>query len=122
VRRMAGSTRPYDAIGRYGGEEFLIVLPGCDASVTEKQAERMRAALANEPMWFNEESKLITCSFGATAWLPGMDPAAEALIRVADDALYRAKRQGRNRVDFLPATTTEVPAAVAAGKRESGQK
>ncbi len=72
VRRMSGSIRPYDAIGRYGGEEFLIVLPGCDVNVTEKQAERMREALANDPMWFNEESQLVTCSFGATAWVPGI--------------------------------------------------
>src|SRR5579872_4421870 len=102
VRRMSGSIRPYDAIGRYGGEEFLVVLPGCDSSVTEKQAERMRETLATEPMWFNEESQLVTCSFGATAWLPGSVPSEEGLIRVADDALYVAKRQGRNRVMFLP--------------------
>ena len=111
VRRMSGSMRPYDTIGRYGGEEFLIVLPGCDADATEKQSERMREALANEPMWFNEESQLITCSFGATAWMPGGDPAEEALIRMADDALYAAKRQGRNRVVFLPAIAEPVPAA-----------
>jgi diguanylate cyclase (GGDEF)-like protein len=104
VRRMSGSIRPYDAIGRYGGEEFLIVLPGCDVGVTEKQAERMREALANDPMWCNEESQLVTCSFGATAWVPGVVASEEALIRVADDALYAAKRQGRNRVVFMPFT------------------
>ena len=78
----------------------------------------MRVALANEPMWFNEESKLITCSFGATAWLPGMDPAEEALIRVADDALYKAKRQGRNRVVYLSGSASEHPSepVVAAEK------
>jgi len=121
VRRMSGSIRPYDAIGRYGGEEFLIVLPGCDAGVTEKQAERMREALANDPMWFNEESKVITCSFGATAWVPGMAATEETLIRVADDALYAAKRQGRNRVVFLAAPS--VPAEpVPAGQQNSGGK
>jgi diguanylate cyclase (GGDEF)-like protein len=121
VRRMAGSIRPYDAIGRYGGEEFLIVLPGCDPDVTEKQAERMRMALASEPMFFNEESKLVTCSFGATAWVKGMDTAEEALIRVADDALYRAKRQGRNRVVYLSASAPPAE-AVAAGQQEAGEK
>jgi len=104
VRRMSGSIRPYDAIGRYGGEEFLIVLPGCDVNATEKQAERMREALANDPMWFNEEAQLVTCSFGATSWVPGIAATEEALIRVADDALYAAKRQGRNRVVFIPFT------------------
>src|SRR5712691_10640744 len=49
ARRMRSSICSYDAIGRYGGEEFLIVLPGCDADVTGKQAERMRLALASEP-------------------------------------------------------------------------
>ena len=119
VRRMSGSIRPYDAIGRYGGEEFLIVLPGCDVNVTEKQSERMRDALANDPMWFNEEAQLVTCSFGATAWVPGITATEEALIRVADDALYAAKRQGRNRVVFLPFTGIPLE-AVPAGPRNLG--
>jgi two-component system, cell cycle response regulator len=118
---MSASIRPYDAIGRYGGEEFLIVLPGCDVAVTEKQAERMRAALANDPMWFNEEAQLITCSFGATAWMPGITVTEEALIRVADDALYAAKRQGRNRVVFLPYTGAAME-AVPVGQQNSGIK
>jgi two-component system cell cycle response regulator len=123
VRRMSGSIRPYDAIGRYGGEEFLMVLPGCSPDVAEKQAERMRVALAKEPMWFNDESKLITCSFGATAWIPGVKPEEEALIRVADDALYRAKRQGRNRVVLLSPTASGLPAdPVVAWQREPGEK
>jgi two-component system cell cycle response regulator len=104
-----------DTYGHFAGDAVLREF------VTEKQAERMREALANEPMWFNDESKLITCSFGATAWVPGIEPAEEALIRVADDALYRAKRQGRNRVVFLPAS--KLPAdPVAAGMQESGGK
>src|SRR6266446_4390698 len=77
ARRMLGSTRRYDAIGRYGGEEFLIILPGCDEACTAGQAERMRGALAGEPMTINDENRVITCSFGATAWRPGVDATAE---------------------------------------------
>jgi two-component system cell cycle response regulator len=102
ARRMQAATRPYDAVGRYGGEEFLIILPGCDAACTANQAERMRAALANESMTINERPHLVTCSFGATTWRPGMDSSPEALIRLADNALYMAKGQGRDRVVYLP--------------------
>jgi len=60
----------------------------------------MRYALAQEPMAINDESRVITCSYGATCWRPGLNPDSEALIRIADEALYEAKREGRNRVVY----------------------
>lgn len=107
TRRMQSSMRQYDAMGRYGGEEFLIVLPGCDEEATAAQSERMRTALSSEPMSINEDRRLITCSFGVTCWRPGMELDPDALIRIADDALYSAKREGRNRV----AAQLSAPAA-----------
>jgi two-component system, cell cycle response regulator len=107
-RRMQASMRPYDGIGRYGGEEFLVVLPGSDDASTAMLAERMRSALDHAPMEINDEQRVVTCSFGATCWQPGMDLDSEMLIRVADDALYEAKRQGRNRVVSLPALVAKA--------------
>jgi diguanylate cyclase (GGDEF)-like protein len=113
VRRMQASMRSYDAIGRYGGEEFLIVLPRCDRDNSCNQAERLRVALASDPMKLSDCSVSVAASFGVTAVREAARATSELLIQTADTALFQAKRQGRNRVVFIP--PEEEPAESIAG-------
>jgi len=96
--RMSGVLRPYDRLGRYGGEEFLVVLPGCRDADALQLGERIRDAVAAEPVGWEGLSLPFTVSLGIAATERAGDLDAEALVRRADAALYRAKRTGRNRV------------------------
>jgi diguanylate cyclase (GGDEF)-like protein len=101
-RRMASSARVYDFVGRYGGEEFLILLPGCGEVVATRYAERIRAAIAEAPVTIDGDVQLpITASFGVTASSGTNCGSPQALIQAADEALYAAKRGGRNKVVFV---------------------
>jgi two-component system cell cycle response regulator len=101
ARRMQNSIRHYDSLGRYGGEEFLLLLPGCDGLSTVEKAEALRVYLCSEPLRLTETSITLTASFGVTSIQPAAENTTESLIRVADEALYRAKNLGRNRVELL---------------------
>jgi diguanylate cyclase (GGDEF)-like protein len=92
---LRSQLREYDFIGRYGGDEFLCVLPGCDAATGAAIAERLRAIIASEPVRIGEHQVSISASLGvASTESAGIEP--DALVRAADEALYRAKARGRN--------------------------
>jgi diguanylate cyclase (GGDEF)-like protein len=97
--RMHASVRRYDAVGRYGGEEFMMVLPGCDLAGGVALAERIRDAVGAECFRAGDAEIRLTCSLGAAGAIPPAIPHADDLVRAADAALYRAKRNGRNRVE-----------------------
>jgi two-component system cell cycle response regulator len=118
ARRMVASVRSYDYVGRYGGEEFLVVLNNCDASDQLLRAEQIRRAIASEPVETIQGPIPVTMSLGVLSsrdW--GLRPVEE-LLQEADVALYKAKAAGRNRVklasphmppDVLPQSLEEQP-------------
>jgi|CXWL01.1.fsa_nt_gi diguanylate cyclase (GGDEF)-like protein len=113
AKRMQGQLRDCDSIGRYGGEEFLIVLPGCDLAAASQIAERIRAAIAGDPMRHGEVLLPVTVSLGVVSTLLSGDTAS--LIHFADEALYRAKAGGRNRVEAASFGVAGLAAPAAGG-------
>ncbi len=94
------STRPYDSVGRYGGEEFLIVAPFADARGTMALAERIRRHIESQSIPARAGPIRVTASLGVavSSYPPCLD--AKTLLQLADDALYRAKENGRNRSEL----------------------
>ncbi|ESX89280.1 MULTISPECIES: PleD family two-component system response regulator [unclassified Mesorhizobium] len=99
ARRLRKNVRGIDLACRFGGEEFVVVMPDTDGAVAEKVAERIRAEIAQLPFAIGPEGKAIevTVSVGVSSVLKGADTVA-ALMKRADVALYEAKSGGRNRV------------------------
>lgn len=99
AQRVSASTRwPSDRVARYGGEEFCLVLPETDADGAAIVAERIRAAVATEPVEADGKSLSVTVSLGIYTALPGEECGVEQLVHCADLALYASKEKGRNRV------------------------
>lgn len=98
--RIRNAIRPYDGFGRYGGEEFLLVLPRCDSTFAKYVAERLRACVASNPFVLDDDSEVqVTVSVGVASKIVEGGSDGEELIQHADAALYVAKRSGRDRVE-----------------------
>ncbi len=100
ARTVRNIIRSYDSAARCGGEEFLVVLPGCDEVTAVSHAERIRKALSRVIVTVDQRELQFTASFGVAVANREADIDSSRLIELADAALYRAKRGGRNRVEL----------------------
>jgi diguanylate cyclase (GGDEF)-like protein len=105
AQNIKASLRTYDSVGRYGGEEFLIVLPRCPANSATEIAERVRHSIESQPIPIEAASLDVTMSLGVASSESGgegevtlLQNNGQKLIAAADEALYKAKQDGRNRV------------------------
>jgi two-component system, cell cycle response regulator len=94
AQRISQVVRSYDFVGRYGGEEFLVLLPGCDKEQAQQSGERIRLAVSASPILAASSEISVSVSVGATATAGG---AETEVLAIADSALYEAKGTGRNR-------------------------
>ena len=103
AKRLKSDLRPYDVVGRYGGEEFLIILPGCDLTVGARRANDIRGLVAKDPIQTPSGTAAVTISMGVTVTSTARDHSISDVLREADVSMYMAKKNGRNRVEtFSP--------------------
>jgi diguanylate cyclase (GGDEF)-like protein len=101
AERFRAALRGYDILGRIGGEEFLILLPGWDLTTAPERTDDLLRAISGRPFATNEAELRITCSLGVATFNPKVDaPAPLEVLRRADTALYVAKNSGRNCARF----------------------
>jgi two-component system cell cycle response regulator len=107
AKRLRATLRFSDEVGRYGGEEFLLVLPDCASTEALVMSERIRQAVAGTAVVASSETVSVTASFGVAGTDQGHRNAT-SLIAAADAALYSAKALGRNRTAVAPRHATEA--------------
>jgi diguanylate cyclase (GGDEF)-like protein len=120
ARRLASAIRSTDAIGRYGGEEFLIVFNDMDQERGQAICEMVRRALCERPVAWEGKELTMTCSIGVASATTSQSPVP-TLVSIADHAMYTAKMEGRNRVVGASDRTTPLrsdrrSAAIALGQ------
>lgn len=114
AQRIVNCVRPYDTVGRYGGEEFLVVVPHSDSSGTMSLAERVRKRIESAPIPTDAGPLHVTISCGAAVCSSDAPVEVEALLYLADEALYRAKSGGRNRCE-LASVDPVLPKSLRSG-------
>jgi two-component system, cell cycle response regulator len=103
-RRLKVDLRPYDVVGRYGGEEFLLILPGCHMQGGARRADSIRNLVGRTPINTGAGVASTTISMGVATTNGARDLTVAEFLRQADKALYAAKTNGRNRVEiYTPA-------------------
>jgi diguanylate cyclase (GGDEF)-like protein len=108
------AVRSYDFVGRYGGEEFLVVLNSCDTAYGPSRAEAIRKSLSISPIQTAKGPVSVTMSFGILQTADWGPRSLEDLLYETDTALYQAKAAGRDCLRIArPATREEVPAPIA---------
>ena len=99
-RRLRDNIRPTDLACRYGGEEFVVIMPDTNQVLAESAGERLRQIISDTTFTINRGDELkVTMSGGVTTIIPP-DDTIDAMLKRADDALYRAKTAGRNRIEM----------------------
>ncbi|UCD77865.1 MAG: GGDEF domain-containing response regulator, partial [Desulfobacterales bacterium] len=111
-KMLKNCIRKSDFVGRYGGEEFAILLPNTGPEQARIVSEKFRRMVAGHHFGHNGSRFQLTVSLGIAAYNRISDPSSDQLVEFADQALYRAKREGRNRVFFFPMGQIETPAHV----------
>lgn len=100
AKRLSMGIRTYDWMGRYGGEEFIVILSNCEPDTVALCAERLRAIVSSAPISTHGTELPVTISIGAAHQSGEHAETAGEMLRLADAALYRAKGNGRNRVEL----------------------
>jgi len=117
---VGDAIRPYDHAGRYGGEEFLLVLTEVPREAVEQRLVHLHTAISNLQVSWHGGQFQINCSMGATVFDPFNGPeAVESLLAIVDQALYAAKAEGRNRVIFYAAARSDADSGSQRGGRST---
>ena len=103
ARRLKWDLRPYDVVGRYGGEEFILILPGCDLSTGTRRADEIRRMVGKDPISTPAGLASPRISMGVTVTSFHRDHTIADCLQEADTSLYAAKKNGRDRVEVFSA-------------------